>query len=76
MNKIRFWLGVFFLSRVNIKLANDNAQWDDAQNYMERRCKSPDGLSRMGSILTTLRHRADERRQDLIDESPVKIGEK
>lgn len=74
-NKICLWLSVFFLSRVNIFKANKEAHWDDAQNYIENRCKLPNTskamarFRKMSYTLETLHKRTQERAEDFWIES-------
>ena len=67
--RIFLYLGVFFLSLVNFKRADEQAWWDDAQNYMEHRCKGKFyKLYRLQKLFNILAHRAGERGGDLIVE--------
>jgi hypothetical protein len=69
MNKLFLYLGVFFLYLVNHAKANEQAWWDDAQNYMEKLAKGERWqLKRQKDAFTILSQRAGERIGDIVAE--------
>lgn len=65
-NKCLLWCICYLVSKINWKIADDNALWDDAQNYMEKRGNQPIiSLMYFERIFDILHHRANERLEDV-----------
>lgn len=55
--------------QVDIDVCDNNALWDDAQDFMEQDLNlNPQGLERLAEIFDVLSSRAKERAQDIRDE--------
>lgn len=67
--KIFLHLGVFFLWLVNLRRADDEAWWDDAQDFAERLCgKDHRRTKKLAYVFEVLHSRLSERTTDLMRE--------
>jgi len=73
-NRICLWFAMYFLSKVDVKRADKEAQWDDAQDYIESFAYSGNRkgpvevyrkLHRQAHALKCLMLRAIERADDI-----------
>jgi hypothetical protein len=75
-NRICLWFAMFFISCVNRAEADQLAQWDDAQDYMENFARSGEiGVAQIerrllsyGKMFECLKFRAEERANDVLVE--------